>query len=195
MEQPMTRVRLTTAAFALTLAVSSTALLAQTHPNFTGDWVLDKDKTAAAAGPRTGSTGATGATGGGSAVMAGGGGGGAMMMGPGAATTPEYKVTLTATTLTVDRVGVSTPQTYVYKLDGTESVNTVGPTTSKTKSHWDGAKLVTEGTRSVTTSQGDVSSSFKEVRSLEKDGAMLVEQTRQAPGQDPTTSYQVFVKK
>jgi hypothetical protein len=177
-ERLLTCSGLLTAAIAIILIVGP-SVRAQTHPSFTGDWILDPDKTAVAAG---------------TAPAATSGGGGPMTTGPGPAAI-EYKLTLTATSLTVDRVGAATPQTYIYKLDGSESVNTVGPTTSKTKSHWDGSTIVTEGTRTVTTSQGDVTSSFKELRSLDREGSMHVEESRQTSGQDPTTSFQVFVRK
>jgi hypothetical protein len=178
-------------ALVLCTTVLSTSLAAQTHPDLSGDWVLNRDKTAAVTDAHRSSSSSTPSA----SVSGGGGGGGVAMMGQGPVAPPEYLITLTAASITVDRVAVTTPQKYVYKLDGSDSVNAVGPTTSKTKTHWDGARLVTEGTRSVTTSQGDVSSLFKEVRSLDKDGAMIVEQTRQSQNQEPLTTYQVFVRK
>jgi hypothetical protein len=174
-------------AFAASLAIASVNLAAQSHPDLAGDWVLDQTKTAAVADAKTGS--APGASGGGAAV----GGGG--MMGPGAAVTVEYQITVAVATMTVERLGLPTPQKYTYTLDGSESVNTVGTATTHTKSHWVGATLVTEGTRSFPTSQGTFRISTRDVRSLDTDGAMVVEMTTHIEGQPATTTYQVFVKK
>jgi len=173
-------------AFVTCLAIVSVNHAAQSHPDLTGDWVLDKAKTAALTDAKTGP--AQGASGG--AAVAGGG-----TMSPGAAVTVEYQITVAAATMTIERLGLPTPQKYIYKLDGSESVNTVGTATTHTKSHWVGATLVTEGTRSFPTSQGTVRISTRDVRSLDKDGAMVVEMTTQVEGQGASKTYQVFVKK
>jgi hypothetical protein len=172
---------------AVAFAIVAVGLTAQSHPDLAGDWVLDKAKTATLTDARTKAP--AGAPGGG-AVLAGG-----AMMSAGAPVVPEYAITVTAAAITIERLGVPTPQKYIYKLDGSESVNTVGPVTTRTKSRWAGDSLVTEGTRAISTSQGPVPTTIKEVRSLDKDGAMVVEQTRQVEGQAASTTYQVFVKK
>ena len=51
-----------------------------------------------------------------------------------------------------------------------------------------GGKITTAGTQSVTTDQGEVASDFKEVRWLDKDGAMIVETTRTVNGSSRTTT-------
>jgi hypothetical protein len=79
-------------------------------------------------------------------------------------------------------------RTTTYRLDGTESVNTLGNVTFRTVSRWDGSRLVTEGTQTVSTSAGDVSAAFKEVRWITEEGVMAIETTRTPEGRDPTTS-------
>jgi hypothetical protein len=108
---------------------------------------------------------------------------------------PEYAITVTAAAITIERLGSPTPQKYIYNLDGSESVNTVGTMTTRTKSRWAGDSLVSEGTRAIPTSQGTVTTTVKEVRSLDKDDSVVVKQTRQIAGQPATRAYQVFVKK
>ena len=69
-----------------------------------------------------------------------------------------------------------------YRLDGEESTNS-GPRGEQTsRSRWDGAALVTEGTQSVSTRLGDISLEFTEWRTLSADGAtMTVETVRSTP--------------
>jgi hypothetical protein len=71
--------------------------------------------------------------------------------------------------------------TAVYKLDNTESVNKnpLGEVRSKTR--WDGDKLVTEGTRTLTTQQGTFDLVFRDIRSLNADGAMVIENSTDTP--------------
>jgi hypothetical protein len=182
----MTRVSSVVALAIVTVSLGM-SLGAQSHPDWTGDWVLNRDMTAGLTDAKTGARAS--ATGGG-AVARGG-----AMMSDAAAVTPEYRITVAADTVTIDRVGAPTPQKYLYKLDGSESINTVGTTTTRTKSHWAGASLITEGTREISTSQGKITATMKETRSLDNNGAMVVEMTRQVEGQAASTTYQVFVKK
>jgi len=66
---------------------------------------------------------------------------------------------------------------YVFRLDGTESVNKNGANTQTTKSHWDGKKLVTEGTSYSVTSQGESTWVYREVHSMNPKGQMVIEVT------------------
>jgi hypothetical protein len=127
--------------------------------------------------------------------MSGGGGGGTALVGGGSAAPPEFVITQTTAALTIVRAlpdGES--QKYVYALDGSESVNVNGRTTQKTRSTAAGGKITTVGTQTVTMTSGDVSSEIREVRSLDKDGTMVVELTRTVSGNSRTTT-QVFRKK
>jgi hypothetical protein len=117
---------------AAVLAVTSVAF-AQAKPDFSGTWTLDAEATAAA-----------------SPAPAGGGGGGrgGGMGGP-------MVVKQTADTLTIERTRGENKVTTTYKLDGTESTNTMagreGATTEvKSMAKWDGPKLT------ITTKRGEM---------------------------------------
>jgi hypothetical protein len=106
---------------AAVLAVASVAF-AQAKPDFSGTWTLD-----ASASPAAG-------TGGGGAGARGGGMGGPMT------------VKQTADTLTIERTRGENKTTTTYKLDGTESTNSMpgreGATMEvKSVAKWDGDKL------------------------------------------------------
>jgi hypothetical protein len=112
---------------AAVFAVASVAF-AQAKPDFSGTWTLD---TSAAPAPGAG----------------GGGGRGGGMGGP-------MVVKQTADTLTIERTRGENKITTTYKLDGTESTNTMagreGATTEvKSIAKWDGAKLT------IATKRGD----------------------------------------
>jgi len=123
---------------------------AQAKPDFSGKWVQDMEKSDPMGGP--------------------GGGGGRGPAGP-----QTLTITQTATELVITRETPMGAMKTVYKLDGTESVNQVGRGgSSKTTSHWEGNTLVTEGTQTMTTPNGEMTSQVKEVRSLDADGNMVV---------------------
>jgi hypothetical protein len=126
---------------------------AQSKPDFSGKWIQDMDKSDPMRGP--------------------GGGGPA---GPQAIT-----VTQSATELAIERDTPNGPMKNVYKLDGTESENTTARGTSKTKSSWEGATLVTVGTQTMNMQGNDVTMEMKEVRSIDADGTMLVVTTTKSP--------------
>jgi len=93
--------RMTAALTVAAAVVLSGSLLAQAKPNFSGKWIQDAEKTAAA-----------------NPAMAGrGGGGGGGRMGGGGAPTPQT-FTMDATTLKIERTGQDgTVTATVYKLD------------------------------------------------------------------------------
>ena len=163
------------------LILSSAVSTAQSVPNFSGTWTIDRDKTAARSPAPPASAGAV--AGGIAAVGAGGG------------ATPEWVITQTPAALTIVRaLPDGTQQKYVYKLDGSESVNVNGRTTQKTRTTVTAGRLTTTGSQTVTSDQGDVLSELKELRWLEKDGSMVVELTRTVNESSRTTT-QVFAKK
>jgi hypothetical protein len=100
------------------LAVATIAL-AQAKPDFSGSWAPEADPAAAA--------------------PTGGGGGRGMMAGP-------MTVKQTADTLTVERTAGENKIVSNYKLDGSESTNTMqgrgGAVEVKSVAKWDGSKLV-----------------------------------------------------
>jgi len=94
-------------------------------PDFSGNWTLDAE-----------ASGTAGAPGGGAP---GGGGGGRGMMGP-------MTVKQTGDTLVIERTMGGNAMTSTYKLDGTESKNTMmgrggTPMESVSVAKWDGSKL------------------------------------------------------
>ena len=205
-----------TVAAALLCAMSMT-MLAQSRPDFSGTWEMDVERTraenrarsAAASGAPAGAA-ARGGGGGamGTASMSGGGGsmspagGGAS----GAAAVTAVKVTQTASSLTIDRISGQVWEKVVHKFDGTESISTNGNSTMKLKSHWEGARLVSEGTSETKLADGagSISATVKEVRWMEKPGVMVMESTRTITNSGnlqissagrPNTSIQYFMKK
>jgi hypothetical protein len=85
--------------------------------------------------------------------------------------------------------------TYVFRLDGGESVNHNGAMTQTTRSHWNGAQLVTEGKETQTTSQGYAEWTMRATRTLDAKGNLIVDTTETDGRGVTTTRHQVFAKK
>jgi len=82
----------------------------------------------------------------------------------------------------------------VYKLDGSESVNPGGRGGEvKSKTKWDGAKLVTTSVQTMNMQGNEVTIESTETRSLEADGTMTVVTVRKTPNGE-TTRKLVFKK-
>ena len=82
----------------------------------------------------------------------------------------------------------------VFKLDGSESVNAGGRGGEvKSKSKWDGAKLVTTSVQTMNMQGNEVTIESTETRSLEADGTMTVVTVRKTPNGE-TTRKLVFKK-
>ena len=133
----------------------------------------------------------------GTASMSGAGGAGAVT---------AVRVTQTPSSLTIDRISGQVWEKVVHKFDGTESTSTNGNSTLKLKSHWEGAKLVSEGTSEAKLGDGSgsISATVKEVRWLEKPGVMVMESTRTISNTGnvqvssagrPNATIQYFIKK
>ena len=154
---------------ALIVAVALAALVAlpvagwaQAKPDFSGSWTMDPAKSDPA--PARG----------------GGGGGGGRGGGRGGGVAMQMTIKQTPAALTIDRTMGQGTQTAVYKLDGSESTNTVGQGEAKSKAMWDGSKLVITTTQSITGPNGAMTIDSKDVYSL--DGGMLtLENTRTTP--------------
>jgi hypothetical protein len=153
------------ALFALVLALPALAI-AQT-PNFSGKWIQDMEKSDPA--PQG-------------------------MGGRGPAGPQSYTITQTATELTLERETPNGVMKSVFKLDGSESVNTGGRGGEvKSKSKWDGAKLVTTSVQTMNMQGNEVTIESTETRSLEADGTMTVVTVRKTPNGE-TTRKVVFKK-
>ena len=127
---------------------------AQAKPDFSGTWV--EDETARKVSPPASNSG----------------GAKSLALPP-----SDTVIRHTPAALTIERTFMSSTIRYVYALDGTESVNHNGANTQTTRSRWDGGKLITEGTSYSSTSQGEFTWRYREVRWLDAKRAMVVETT------------------
>ena len=95
--------------------------------------------------------------------------------------TVSTTIAQSATELKIDRrvetEGRETVYTFVYNLDGTESVNQMGPIVFRTKAAWDGAALVLS---SVVYTDERQLGEVRDVYRLEN-GDLIIETTRKTP--------------
>ena len=159
-----------TLALVTALAVVLTVgMMAQGKTDFSGTWKRDATRSDA---PQMGR---------------GGPGGGA----------PMGDVTLTiaqtAADITMERKVGETVQKSVYKLDGSESINTSPRGDTKSKATWDGANLVIESTRTMSMGGNEMTITAKEVWSLGADGAITQVTTSTTPRGEVTIKT-VYVK-
>lgn len=141
------------------VALSFTIAVAQARPDFSGVWtpvhVSDSRPapTAPAGGPHP----------------------------PPPPRTLSATITQSATEIKLERLmetaGGESTVTFVYKLDGTESVNRMGPIEFRTTAAWDADALVLS---SVASAEGNHLGELREVYTLEN-GALIVESVRNAP--------------
>lgn len=176
----MKRLRIAFVPLALLAAAALAAPAAAQEADFSGTWRLDADASALpdfGGGRRFG---------GGGRPRGGGGGRGPGRPGGGAA---ALVVVQTPALLIVEQQSDRGSRAVTYRLDGEESSN-AGPRGEQTsRSRWDGAALVTEGTQAVSTPRGDFSMEFTERRTLSADGGtMTVETTRSTPRGDLDTT-------
>jgi hypothetical protein len=161
-------------AFALSTA---TAAFAQGKPDFSGKWTMDP--ASAPAAPAGGG---------------GGGRGGGGRGGGGAGFGQEFTAKQDGSALTITRDQGGQPVAATYKLDGSESKNTVtgrnGAQEQVSKTMWMGNKLM------ITTTLNFGGNAVEQSRTLSLDGGNLViEQTQ--PGRDggaPQTQRLVYKK-
>jgi hypothetical protein len=113
------------------------------------------------------------------------------MGGRGPAGPQNLTITQTATEFTIERETPNGVMKTVYKLDGSESTNAGGRGGEvKSKSAWEGSKLVTKYSRTM----GEATVDVTETRSLEADGTLtLVTVTKGGPQGDMTRKV-VFKK-
>jgi hypothetical protein len=128
------------------------------------------------------------------AAGGGGGGGGRGGRGGGGGFGPTFSIAQDAASLTITQTRGENTITSVYKLDGSESKNTVqgrgGPQEQVSVAKWEGANLV------ITTKQqmGENTVEIKRTLSVGADGTLSIETSR--PGQDgnPMTSKVTYKK-
>ena len=130
-------------------------------PNFSGKWIQDMEKSDPPMGGR------------------------------GPAGPQNLTITQTATEFTIERETPNGVMKTVYKLDGSESTNAGGRGGEvKSKSAWDGSKLVTKYSRTM----GEVTVDVTETRSLEADGTLTVVAVTKGGPQGDMTRKVVFKK-
>ena len=194
---------LSTAVGASLLAVALVS--AQARPDLSGTWVPDPSRSSGGGAMRIAPGGGSAGSGG-DAAGAGGGGGRVIMSsgtvgvarstggGGGVGGSVETRVSQSAAGLTIERIMGPVTQTYIHSFDGSENLNVNGHVTMRTKSRWEGNSLITEGTTHVSTDNGELTTAVKEIRSLDADGALVLETERITDG-ERRVSRQVYKKK
>jgi hypothetical protein len=149
-------------------------MAAQARPDFSGTWVEDRERFTNLLAEKPVDSPPTS--------------GGALALALG-----ETVVTQTADALTIERKVPQSdrPLRYVYKLDGSTSVNHNGAQTRTTTSRWEGTRLVTEGTIFQATSHGETSWGIREVLFLEK-GELMQESEWTQGGKVTTANRRVY---
>ena len=156
------------AAVAVALALVATTA-AQAKTDFSGTWTFDEAKSDPAP-----------------ARAGGGGGGGGRGRGRmGGAPATAMTIRQTAGELSMDRTTAQGSQTIVYKLDGSESTNTIGMGPATSKAMWDGNRLVVTTTQTVQGRGGEITINSKEIYSVQGN-VLTIETTRTTPGGDQT---------
>jgi hypothetical protein len=145
----------------LAVALAVPSLAMAQAPNFSGKWIQDMEKSDPPMGGR------------------------------GPAGPQNLTITQTATEFTIERETPNGVQKTVYKLDGSESTNAGGRGGEvKSKSAWEGSKLVTKYSRTM----GEVTVDVTETRSLEADGTLTVVAVTKGGPQGDMTRKMVFKK-
>ena len=151
---------------AIVVALVATAA-AQAKPDFSGTWTFDEAK----------SDPAPARAGGGGGGGGGGRGGGRMGGAPATAMTIKQ----TPAELSMDRTTAQGQQTAVYKLDGSDSTNTIGMGPATSKASWDGSRLVITTTQTVQGRGGEITINSKDIYSVQG-STLTIETTRTTPG-------------
>ncbi len=154
---------------ALFVATSVMSVFAQT-PDFSGTWKLDTDRSEIAAG-RGGRRG-----------------------GRGGGTPDTLVITQTATELTMEQSAGGQSRTLTYTLEGESSIPAGRGGNMTITSMWDGAMLVSEGSREVSFGGGGMTIETKEVRSLSADGQTLTVAVTRTTPQGANTNTLVYAK-
>jgi hypothetical protein len=147
-------------------------MAAQARPDFSGAWLEDRERFTNLLAEKPAEAPPAGAL--------------ALALGETVVTQTTYALTIERKVPQSDR-----PLRYVYKLDGSKSVNHNGAQTRTTTSRWEGNRLVTEGTIFQATSHGETSWVIREVLSLEK-GELMQESEWTQGGKVTTANRRVY---
>lgn len=154
------------------IAIAPTAAPAQQRPDFGGRWVLDTGSIATQGGGRGDMSG--------NASGGGGGQGGGLGLGP---PPGALFILQDAASVTIVEHGEAGPErTIVMRFDGSNRRNPLSlgrgqATEASYSTRWDGTRLVTRISRTLTNRAGTQTMRYREVRSLAGDGSMVVETT------------------
>ena len=173
-------------------AIMLTIALAQGRPDFTGTWVVETvERPPLPEGRGSGSRMGGGRRGMRPPEAPDGDRSGSMTL---LQKGQRVRVKQSAERLIVTIPNESGEQMSAYALDGSESSNTSGRSTIKSKTTWEGAALVTEGTRRMEGPRGEVTLKTREVRSLGQDGRTMTVRTTLDTPRGKMTSTITFVK-
>jgi len=185
----------------LACGMAASTLLAQPKPDFSGRWTTNPDPASAvsAAAPARGGGGARGRQGGGRGRGAVSGD-----MGSGWGSTITLDQNATSLTLEYDffvRGDLQPPLTFSYRLDGSETRNTVrmgrGLQVQTSKTAWDGNTLIITTTHTYADAVSGAPMTTEVIRrlSLESPTSLVVETIRAAvPGGEASTVRTVYRK-
>ncbi len=107
---------------------------------------------------------------------------------------PPLTITQTPERLTIERTRFEQTTKFVHDFDGRENKNHTGAQIHTTRTRWEGARLVTEGSIYQVTSQGEESWKLKEVRWLTAKGELAAEVTQIDEDGKAGTVLRVFKK-
>jgi hypothetical protein len=145
-------------------------LSSQTRPDLSGTWRLDETRSDPIPVTKLGPDGKPG---------------------PPPGSRPKMLViTQTSAMLTIDETSGKGMRRFTFKLDGTESMNWRGPIQMRSRSSWEGSKLVFSTTNFV---EYDNFGNEKEVYSLQ-DGSLILERTLHRRDGTILTNMLVFVR-
>ena len=168
----MKRLRIACVPLALLAMAALAAPVQAQGTDFSGTWRLDAG---ASEFPDFQGRGGGGRRGGGGGPRGGRGGGAAATL----------VIVQTAEMLIVEQQSDRGSRAITYRLNGDESTNPGPGGAQTTRTRWDGAALVTEGTMEMSTPRGDFSMGLTERRTLSDDGQTLtVASTRSTPRGD-----------
>lgn len=103
-------------------------------------------------------------------------------------------ITQTPTQLVFDLQTLDHTRRTVLKVDGSESVNTSTSVTTRSRSSWQGGRLVTKGTDFLELSSGDFERHFVMTHSINAKGHLEIETAMTQAGRPDRSRFQVYVR-
>lgn len=94
--------------------------------------------------------------------------------------------------LVIERTVAGNTRVITYALDGNLATSRAGNIEIRSHSHWDGARLITEGTQKTSIVLIPIAVEFTETRSLSEDGQTMTVETALRRGGETTRRKAVF---